>query len=531
MINTLYFFLALILAISFLVMLGQKLNISYPIFLVLGGLAISFIPGLPHVEVDPDLVFLIFLPPLLYEAAWNTSWKEFWRWRRVISMFAFGLVLITSSVVAFASWAIIPGFTLALGFLLGAIISPPDAVAAQTVLKGVALPKRMIHLLEGESLMNDASSLIIFRVALAAVITSSFKIGDAALDFVIVTALGILVGIAIGMVFYAIYRWLPTTSHIDVALSFAAPYLMYLAAEHFHVSGVLSVVSGGLFLSYHSHKFFNHASRLQGVSIWSALVFILNGFVFMLIGLELPTIVDGLGEYSLNGALTFALIISAFVIVTRMVVALATALFTRFISRYITTADSNPGWRGPLVIGWAGMRGVVSLASALSIPLFLPGGEAFPFRNLILFITFVVILITLVIQGLTLPLVIKWVNIRDTFPQKPEHEQEAEIRLSMLNTIISALDEKYTHLMEHNELLRDKRKQLDQHLLSFTSITEAEPREETDPRSVATFKKVSLELIALQRETLNLFRDKKEFDDDVIRKIEEQLDLDEAKIA
>lgn len=530
MINTLYFFLALILAISFLAMLGQKLKISYPIFLVLGGLAISFVPGLPQVEVNPELVFMIFLPPLLYEAAWNTSWKEFWRWRRVILMFAFGLVLITSSVVAFASWMIIPGFTLSLGFLLGAIISPPDAVAAQTVLKDVSIPKNMVRLLEGESLINDASSLIIFRVALAAVATRSFEFGGAALDFVIVTGLGVLVGLAVALVFYAIYRWLPTTSHIDTALSFAAPYLMYLGAEHFHVSGVMSVVSGGLFLSYRSHKFFNHASRLQGGHIWAALVFILNGFVFMLIGLELPAIVKGLGAYSFTGALNFALIISLIVIATRMLVALGTALFTTFISRYIKTADANPGWRGPIVIGWAGMRGVVSLASALSIPLFLPGGQDFPFRNLILFITFVVILITLVLQGLTLPLVIRWVKIKDTLPQKPQHEQEAEIRLLMLETIIAALDEKYTDLMEQNELLRDKRKQLDQHLLSFTVIMKQEPRAGSDPRSVDTFKKISVELINLQREALNSFRDKKDFDDEVIRRVEEQLDLDEAKL-
>jgi CPA1 family monovalent cation:H+ antiporter len=175
MIETLYFFLGLILAISFLVMLGQRLNISYPIFLVLGGLAISFIPGLPKFKISPDLVFLIFLPPLLYDAAWNTSWKEFWKWRRVISMFAFGLVLITSVVVAFVSSSIIPGFTLSLGYLLGAIISPPDAVAASSVLKGIKIPKRMTAILEGESLMNDATSLIIFRFALVATITSSFN--------------------------------------------------------------------------------------------------------------------------------------------------------------------------------------------------------------------------------------------------------------------------------------------------------------------------------------------------------------------
>jgi CPA1 family monovalent cation:H+ antiporter len=522
MIETLYFFLGLILAISFLVMLGQRLNISYPIFLVLGGLAISFIPGLPKFKISPDLVFLIFLPPLLYDAAWNTSWKEFWKWRRVISMFAFGLVLITSVVVAFVSSSIIPGFTLSLGYLLGAIISPPDAVAASSVLKGIKIPKRMTAILEGESLMNDATSLIIFRFALVATITSSFNLQEAAVDFTWVVAGGILVGVGIAAIFYSIYRWLPTTATIDVALSLAAPYLMYLMAEHFHLSGVMAVVSG-LFLSHRSHQFFNHNSRLQGTMLWSALVFILNGFVFMLIGLELPAIIDALRDYSFGQALGFALIISAVVIVTRILVALGTSAFTTWISKYIHTNDSNPGWKGPVMLGWAGMRGVVSLASALSIPLLLPNGEAFPYRNLILFITFVVILVTLVFQGLTLPAVIRWVNMKDTFPHKPQGEQENEIRVHLLNAMIKALEEEHGEVLSKNELLRNKHQRLRQHIETMDS-----PKSD-ERASLQAFQKVQRDLIQVQRQALNYFRDKEEFDDEVIRKIEEQLDLEEAK--
>jgi Na+/H+ antiporter len=402
--------IGLILVVSMLVMLGQYLRISYPIFLVIGGLLISFIPGIPSIKIDPELIFLIFLPPLLYEAAWNTSWKEFWRWRRIIGVFAFGLVVFTSGIVAFVSTAMIPGFTLSLGFLLGGIISPPDAVAATSVLRGLKIPKRVTHILEGESLVNDAASLIVFRFALAAVLTGTFVFHLAAVNFVLVTVMGVVIGVAIALVFYSIHRWMPTTPSIDTALTLIAPYAMYITAEQFHFSGVMAVVSGGLFISYRSHQIFSHTSRLQSVSMWSTLGFVLNGLVFMLIGLELPVIINQLGEYSRAEAVTYALIISAVIIITRIGFTLASSVFTHYISRVITTADAHPGWRGPLIVGWAGMRGVVSLASALSVPLLLSNGDAFPQRNLILFITFVVILVTLVLQGLTLPLVIRWVK-------------------------------------------------------------------------------------------------------------------------
>ncbi len=248
----------LLFVVSMLVMLGQKLRISYPIFLVIAGLLISLIPGIPHITIDPELVFLIFLPPLLYEAAWYTSWHNFWKWRRPISLLGFGLVLFTSCIIAYFSSEMIPNFTLALGFLLGGIISPPDAVAATSVLKGLKIPKRIVTILEGESLVNDASSLIVFRFALAAVVSGNFVFQQAATSFFSVTLMGIVIGLAIAHVFYAIHRWLPTSSNIDTALTFIAPYLMYITAEHFHFSGVMAVVTGGLFLSYRSHEIFNY---------------------------------------------------------------------------------------------------------------------------------------------------------------------------------------------------------------------------------------------------------------------------------
>lgn len=526
--ESLLWVLALVIIILMVVMLGEKINISYPIFLVIAGLAISFIPGLPSIEIKSELIFLIFLPPLLYEAAWNTSWKDFWRWRRIISIFAFGLVILTSGIVAVVSNAMIPDFTLSLGFLLGGIISPPDAVAATSVLRGIKVPKRVIAILEGESLVNDASSLIVFRFALAAVISGTFVFHVAALNFVFVTIMGIVIGVLIAMIIYAIHRWLPTNANIDTALTLVAPYLMYLGAEQFHVSGVMAVVSGGLFISYRSHKIFSHTTRLQSTSMWTTVSFILNGFVFLLIGLELTNIVNGLTDYSLGEALGYALIISLVIIITRVGFTLISSAFTVWVSRYITTADSRPGWRGPLIVGWAGMRGVVSLASALSIPMLLENGQAFPQRNLILFITFVVILVTLVIQGLTLPLVIRLVNYEDPDHQRPELEQESEIKAKLSRLALQALDLKHKTVFENNQLVRDLRAQITK-ILEVKEQILSHQNNSRQP-NVREYINVYIDLIELQRNELHRLRNDPSYDHEVIRNLEAQMDLEEEKL-
>src|SRR5882757_5248530 len=253
MLHTFIIYISLILVILFLVMLAEKLKVAYPIILVLGGLVLSFFDGANIISIDPNLIFIIFLPPLLYEAAWYTSWKNLWRWRRVIVSFAFLIVLVTSLVVAWVSSMLIPGFTLALGFLLGGIVSPPDAVSASSVLKYVKISRGISSIIEGESLLNDASSLIVFRFALIAVDTGRFVFHEAALSFVLVIVMGVLIGLAVALIFYAIYKWLPTTTNIDIVLGLTSPYVMDIAAESFHFSGVLAVVAGGLFLSAKSH--------------------------------------------------------------------------------------------------------------------------------------------------------------------------------------------------------------------------------------------------------------------------------------
>ncbi len=521
MLHTFLQYIILIIVILFLVMLGQKLKVAYPIVLVLGGLLLSLYPGVQAININPELIFVIFLPPLLYEAAWYTSWKDLWRWRRVISSFAFLIVIVTSLVVAVVSSALIPGFTLAMGFLLGGIVSPPDAVSATSVLKYVKVPKRLSAILEGESLLNDASSLIVFRFALIAVDTGRFVFHEAALSFVLVIVMGILIGIIIGLIYYSVHRWMPTTTNMDIVLSLTAPYSMYIAAESFHFSGVLAVVSGSLFLSVRSHLFLSYRSRLRGANVWSTLGFVLNGLVFMLIGLELPVIIKELGPVSLRHAIGYGVIITTVLVVSRILCTLGASVFTVFISRYITTADNRPGWRGPLIFGWAGMRGVVSLAAALSIPIYLSDGSAFPQRDMILFITFVVILLTLVVQGLTLPLVIRWVNMEDPDHLLPEEQQEIDIRKRLAEKSLQVLDGQYGEMLKSSRRLQQLKGRYMEDQLLHEQLIE---HDEDD------YRQIYLRVLAEQRALLHELNKGAEVDEAVIRKYLFMLDVEEEKL-
>jgi len=514
--------LGLVLSVSFLVLLAQKLKIPYPIFLVVAGLLLGFVPGIPEVQIDPELVFLIILPPILYDAAQNTSWKALWRWRRIITVMALGFVLLTATSVALASYYLIPGFTLAEGFLLGAIVSPPDAAAAVAILKFVRLPKGMVAILEGESLLNDATSLTIFRFALAAIVDNHFVWHEAVGGFVLVVLSGIAIGLAIGFIFYAVFRWLPTTANLNITLSIVLPYLIYLTAESLHSSGVLAVVSGGLFIAYQNHFVFSHSSRLKSNAIWSALVFILNTTVFFVIGLQLPAIMQHVKDGQLVQSIITALIISLVVILVRLFSGLFSSVFTRFIGRYITVAQRRPGWRNPVISSFVGMRGVVSLASALSVPLLLPGGRAFPSRDIILFITFIVIIITLVGQGLLLPWLIRRVKPQFLAGEKTNEQQILEIETRLYQSAISKLNEKYVNDIENNEILRNRHElyNFKVQLLSSDCVGE----------KIAHFKKIMIEVIEHERRVLHSFRKKKGYDDDVIRIIENRLDLEEERL-
>jgi len=524
--DNLLLIISLLFVVSMLAMLSNKLRISYPIFLVIAGLAISLVPGIPMIRLEPDIVFVIFLPPLLYSAAWYTSWHDFWKMRRPIGMLAFGLVIFTSCTVALVSNMLIPDFSLACGFLLGGIISPPDAVAATTVLQNLKMPKPIVTVLEGESLVNDASSLIVFRFALATIFTGKFILWKAGVDFMSVVFLGILIGLVIGNIVYAMHRWLPTTPSIDTVITLLSPYLMYITAEHFHASGVLAVVSGGLFVSYRSHEIFSYNSRLQGQSVWNVLVFLLNGVVFILIGLQLPGIVRDLGEYSLGAAILYGVIISLVTILIRIAWVFPGAYLPRICSKRIRLKEVNPGRKAIFVVGWSGMRGVVSLASALAIPLLLSDGSPFPHRNLILFITFIVILFTLVLQGLTLPYIIRKLGIT---VKENEEEQRLSIRLRLATAALEHITTAYSSESESIDAFNRLKARYERMVEITGKRLESEEGDEVAPAFLPRYRQLLLELVDIQRKELSHMRRINEFGEELLRSKEFELDLEEAR--
>ena len=518
------FMLALVAAIVLIEMLATRLRIAYPVLLVVAGLLISFVPGLPKVQADPEMIFFIFLPPLLFEAAWSISFKEMKKWWRIIGSFSFLVVFFSALSVALLTNYFIPGFTLALGFLLGGIVSPPDAVSTGAIMKFVKVSKATSAILEGESLLNDASSLIIFKFALLAVGTGQFIFKDALINFSWMVAGGIAIGIICGWIFMQAHKLLPTNASSDIAFTLIEPYFLYWVAEHLNSSGVLAVVSGGLFLANRRLTFLSSASRISGYSFWDAFIFILNGIVFMLIGLELPELVDGLRDdgIPLHTAIYYGMLVTGILIVTR-IISSYTALAATLIFRPGVAPNRNNRrrmWRMPLLLGWTGMRGVVSLAAALAIPIVLhQTGRPFPHRSLILFITFMVILLTLLIQGLTLPYFIK----RSKFFENSEDMSEEEAKLKVKSDLA-------VHTLK---LLRAKHEQgqfKDPHLQRMIDQWEHKISQPENLKLSEEARRNYTELLENQRKFLAELNKDPLLDEEIIRWQTYQIDLEEERI-
>ncbi len=522
--TTLPFLLAMVAAIVLLNMWATKLKIAYPILLVIAGLVISLVPGLPVVKINPDLIFFIFLPPLLFEAAWNVSFKEMKKWYRIITSFAFLVVFFTALSVAVVTNHFIPGFSIALGFLLGGIVSPPDAVSTGAITKFVKIPKSTSAILEGESLLNDASSLIIFRFALVAVGTGQFVWQEASLSFLWMVIGGAGIGLLLAWIFVQAHKLLPTDPPSDIALTLIEPYFMYWIAEQVHSSGVLAVVAGGLYMSAKRLVFLNSASRIRGYSVWESFVFILNGVVFLLIGLELPEVVNGLraAGIPLNTAIGYGLLVTGVLIAARILSSYAALVATLiFRPEVIPRASLNRRrWMMPLLLGWTGMRGVVSLAAALAIPVTMDNGTAFPQRNLILFITFVAILLTLVIQGLTLPYLIRRTRLFDgIFAGENEAATKKKMKQGLKQHVYEFMKHKYeTEMIGHSgmELI----------------LKQWEERSKADNDSWMTDKTrgIFIEMLEAQREYLTELNKDPEINEEIIRHQLYQLDLEEERL-
>ena len=516
------FLLAMIIAIVLIEMLAAKLKVAYPILLVVAGLLISFIPGLPAVHVSPDLIFFMFLPPLLFEAAWSISFKEMKRWWRIIGSFSFLVVFFTAFAVAIVTNYFIPGFTLALGFLLGGIVSPPDAVSTGAITKFVSIPRTTKAILEGESLLNDASSLIIFRFALVAIGTGQFIWQQAALDFVWMVIGGAGIGLLLAWLFVRAHKWLPTDAPSDTVFTLIEPYILYWVAEELHSSGVLAVVFGGLYMSTHRLLFLNSTSRIKGFSVWESFVYILNGLVFFIIGLDLPEIVNGLNTEGipLRTAIWDGIVVTLILIVARIISSYA-ALVTTIIFRPSVTPrynDRRRMWLLPLVLGWTGMRGVVSLAAALSIPV-ASNGAAFPQRNLILFITFMVILLTLLLQGLTLPYFIKRSRLFEITNEPPDEETRTKLKAGLHQHSYRFLKDKYEHECNGHGGVQKMLQQW-----------EAKINDGNNGLMNDTMKTIYLQMLESQRQYLVEQNKDIHIDEEIIRTQLYKIDLEEEKL-
>lgn len=514
--------LAMIVTIVLLEMLATKLKIAYPILLVVAGLILGFIPSLPIVRIDPDLIFFIFLPPLLFEAAWSISFKEMKKWWRIIGSFAFLVVFFTALSVAVVTNHFIPGFSIALGFLLGGIVSPPDAVSTGAIMKFVKVPNSTAAILEGESLLNDASSLIIFRFALVAVGTGQFIWQEAATSFLWMVIGGAGIGLLLGWIFVKLHKLLPTDAPSDIAFTLIEPYFMYWIAEQLHSSGVLAVVTGGLYMSTRSLTFLNSTSRIRGYSVWESFIFILNGIVFLIIGLELPEIVEGLRARGipLSTAINYGLLVTSVLIAARIISSyiamLATLIFRPSVA---PRGNTRTRFLMPLLLGWTGMRGVVSLAAALAIPITLESGAPFPYRNLILFITFVVILLTLLVQGLTLPYFIKHGKLFAGFMGKPEEEIKQRIKQGLRDHTHKFLKNKYDNEMRGHA-------GLEKILKHWEEKTKAADDDWMNEKTKIVF----IEMLNSQREYLAELNKDPTINEELIRTQLYQIDLEEERL-
>lgn len=518
------FFLAMIAAIVLLNMWATKLKIAYPILLVLTGLIISLIPGLPMVKVDPELIFFIFLPPLLFEAAWSVSFKEMKKWWRIITSFAFLVVFFTAFSVAIVTNFFIPGFSIAIGFLLGGIVSPPDAVSTGAITRFVKIPRSTSAILEGESLLNDASSLIIFRFALVAVGTGQFIWQDAALSFLWMVVGGAGIGLLLAWIFVKAHKWLPTDAPSDIAMTLIEPYLMYWVSEELHSSGVLAVVAGGLYMSAHRLMFLNSTSRVRGFSVWESFVFLLNGIVFLLIGLSLPEVVEGLRSegIALSTAIGYGVLVTVVLIVARMISAYAALIATMIFRPSVMPQASSRRrrWLIPLLLGWTGMRGVVSLAAALAIPVTLDNGEAFPQRNLILFVTFVAILLTLLVQGLTLPY---FITRSGLFGAIGDEEDEETARKNMKRGLKQHV---YEFLKSKYETDFKGHPGIEKFILQWEERAKATDDSWMNEKT----KPIFMELLESQRQYLAELNKDPDVDEEMIRQQLYQIDLEEERL-
>jgi monovalent cation/hydrogen antiporter len=512
--------LAVVVALS---ALAVRLVVPAPIVLVVGGVLLSFLPDLPTIDLAPELVLLVFLPPLIYAAAWETSWREFHANLRPILLLAIGLVLVTTSLVAVVAHVVV-GLPWGVAFVLGAIVSPTDAVAASATAQRLSLARRLVTVLEGESMVNDATGLVIYRFVVAAVISGMFSLAAASVQFVVVSAGGLLLGLALSWPIAKLHRALDDAL-IEISITLLTPFIVYLCAEALHVSGVLAVMSAGLYLSRQSARFFSSTTRLQANAVWEVLVFLLNGLLFVLIGLQLHGILAAIAGWPLPVMLGDALVICLTVILIRVAWVVSATYLPRALSARLRQVDPYPGWRNVLLIAWAGLRGGLSLAAAFALPFTIGTGAVFPERERIIFLTFCVIVATLVVQGLGLVPLIRLLGLR----ADPAAGQELQYaRQVAIRAALERLDGQVSDDGVPEPFVADLRGHYEDKLRRVTHAIDGGALEEDPTPAQQRFHRA---VIAAERAAVIQLRDQGRIADDVLRTIERELDLEEQRLS
>jgi len=518
----------LLFAVAVLVYCARKLHIPYPIVLVVGGLILGLIPDLPQIRLNPELVFILFLPPLLYPAALFTSWRDFRTNLGSILWLAVGLVLCTIVVTAWFAHQFV-GLPWGSAFVLGAIIAPSDAVAVTAIAQRLRVPARIVTILEGESLVNDTTAFVAYRFAIAAVATGSFSLAHAGLQFVLVGLGGTAVGLLTGLIFAEIQRRLDDPP-VQVTLSLLTPFAVYLGAEKLGCSGVLAVVVCGLYLGWRRPEITGARMRLLANPVWDMVQFILNGVIFILIGLQLPEILRALKGHAEGRMLWFAAIILFVVIVVRLIWVFVIGFFQKLIQRRFFPGQAAPSWSQFSLIGWTGLRGVDSLAAALAVPLVINSGAPFPGRELIFFLTFAVILGTLVLQGLSLSPIIRWLNLAD---DHSVDEEERAARLSANQAALARLRASARERQIETRTFQGLEWEYEERILLLEQdTTQAGGKGEVITRALFSeeFGELAREGLEVERATILRLRNQRKINDEVLRRIQRDIDLAETRL-
>jgi Na+/H+ antiporter len=519
-------FMILLAVLAGTALLARRVNIAPAILLLLAGIALAFVPGMPAVELPPEVVLLVVLPPLIYSASVAMSWREFKFNLRPIILLSVGCVIFTAFMVAAATHYLI-GLPWTVGFLLGAIVAPPDVVAPLAIARRLGMPHRILVVLEGEGLANDATALILYRFTVVAITTGMFSLPKAMGTFGAIVVCEILFGLAVGWLSLRARHW-ARDPQVEITLSLITPYLAYWIPEHLGGSGILATVACGLYISWNGPLLISSATRLQGIFFWDLVIFLVEGLLFLLTGFQMRLLFEKSKAFPLGEILFATALVAVIIVIARFIWFYPATYLPRLLSESLRKRDPAPSWRTIFVISFTGVRGAVSLAAALALPLALPGGEAFPYRDLILFVAFGVIFITLVGMGSGLPLVARWLDItkdgRDE--HRAEHEAEIAARREALEVALKSLDA----ITDDRELSDEVVKLLRaRHEVRSNQLPDSLDPEAHDASAAGTA--LTRELIVAERKFIHaLLRDGK-ITDESRRRIERDLDLEEASLS